>query len=248
MKSSELKGAFLGTLLGDSYVYRTYTFACEQTSEDLIKFKANLCKEITGVLPNIYTRQRASRVVHKNKNISTFKTTYSIHYTNPYFKKLYKSFYKNGKKIVTMTTLKYLTTLGVALWLMDDGYVNYKKTSHTRYFEISTDSFDLFSHKQIVQFFSERYNISAQIIIHKSSKEADPKYRIRFNAHNAQILLSIVYKHFLPDFYYKLDLHYTEEALASKRCSDAYRDVYFHITTQSSKEPNKNSTLEEDIV
>ena len=43
--------------------------------------------------------------------------------------------------------------------------------------------------------------------------------RISFNAANSQKLICIMYKYFVPEMLYKLNLHYTDSALKSVRCS-----------------------------
>lgn len=232
--SKELEGAFIGTLLGDSYINNGNMFSCEQTSKNLIEYKRILLEQLTGRNINISVRQRKPAVVHNNKAESIFKPTYSTRARYELFKKLQKQFYISGTKQVSMSILNKLTDEGLALWLMDDGTMYYSPSNHTKYLRICTDSFDSFSINQIQQFFSERYNISSKVYMHNSGNNSVKKPRIQFNAANAQKIISIVYKFTLPEFYYKLDLHYAEKTLKSKRCLPEYVNAVSYMSQHSS--------------
>lgn len=241
--SKELEGAFIGTLLGDSYISNGNMFACEQTSENLIEYKKILLEQLTGKNINTSVRQRKPAVVHNNKHKSTFKPSHSTKARHELFKKLREQLYVNGTKQVSMSILKRLTDEGLALWIMDDGTMYYSASNHTKYMRICTDSFDAFSINQIQQFFSERYNIATKIYMHNSGKGSIKKPRIQFNAANAQKIISRVYKFTLPEYYYKLDLHYTDKTLKSKRCLSEYVNAVSYMSQHSSP-----TQLGEDIV
>lgn len=241
--SSELTGALVGTLLGDSYINNGNNYVCEQTSEQLILYKKSILEQIAEKEINLHTRTRKPAIVHNNSKVSVFKRTFSITARHAIFRKLREELYKSGDKQVSMSVLNKLTDEGLALWIMDDGTMSYSASNHTKYLRICTDSFDDFSINQIQQFFSERYNVETKVYMHNSGNGSTSKPRIQFNAHNAQKIISIVYKYTLPEFYYKLDLHYAEKTIKSKRCSNEYREAVSYMLQHSS-----SSNIEENIV
>lgn len=218
-------------------------FSCEQVNKNLITYKKILLEQLTGKSIKVHMRQRKPSVVHNNKHISTFKPTYITHARHSLFNDFRDDLYKEGVKQVNMNILNKLTDEGLALWLMDDGMMYYNLKNHTKYLRICTDSFDEFSINQIQQFFSERYNIASKVYMHNSGNNSTKKPRIQFNAANAQKIISIVYKFTLPDFYYKLDLHYLEKTLKSKRCTSDYVSAVSYMSQHSSP-----INLGEDIV
>lgn len=221
--ASEIKGALYGTLLGDSTVTNRSEFSCEQISENLIKYKGTILESIAPDLKVYYhTRSRGNIQVIRGKEVAR-STTYVVQ-TNrhPYFSNFREVLYHTGTKQVNLSTLDKLTPEGIALWFMDDGYLDYKKSSNTRNLRICTDSYDETSINNIIRFFNNQYNIQAKVYLHKAGYGRSARPRVSFNAENAQKLIVLMHKYFLPEFYYKLDLHYTEKTLASKRCSVEY--------------------------
>jgi len=216
LDKTKLRGALIGTLLGDSWIIHSkqdnsYKFGCEQINKSLIEYKYKLieyyCTKRKKPIGKIRVRNREPRIISNNK-VSVFKPTYSFLVGHPYFKFLYKIFYSNGSKQVTINTLKYLTIEGLALWYMDDGYIYYTASNGTRYLDFATDGFDLYSCKNIRRYFKEYHNLDCKIIEHKKNKNSNIKYRIRFNSQNAQKLICTIYPYILDDFKYKLNLKY----------------------------------------
>lgn len=240
--SAEVKGALYGTLLGDSTVTNRNEFSCEQISENLIKYKGSILKQVSNDLQVYYhSRDRGNKqIIHGkeyNRNISYVVQTDR----HSYFKSFREIFYHTGTKQVSMDILKYLTPEGLALWFMDDGYLDYKPSNNTRNLRICTDSLDELSIKNIMQYFNDTWNIQCKLYMHNAGYNRDSKPRVSFNPENAQKFISIVYKYFLPEFYYKIDLHYTEKTLNSKICSDTYFDAVEYMLQHT---PSK----EDDIV
>ena len=224
--AQEVKGALYGTLLGDSTVTNRNEFSCEQVSADLIRLKGEILRSIAPDIKVYYhERDRGNKQVIRgieyNRNLSYIIQTNK----HPYFSNFREKLYHTGDKQVTREVLRYLTPEGLALWFMDDGYLDYKASSNTRNLRICTDSFDEISINNIVQYFNDEWDIQSKVYMHKAGYGRVSKPRISFNANNAQKFISLVYKYFLPEFYYKLDLHYTNMTLKSKRCSDEYRNA-----------------------
>lgn len=229
----EVQGALVGTLLGDSWVSNRNEFGCEQITKSLIDVKGNILSNIAPDISVYYhNRQRQPNGFNKNP-----KRTYIVQ-TNKhaYFEKLRKLLYPKGEKVVSKTTLNKLTPEGIALWFMDDGYLDYKKSSNTRNLRLCTDSFDSLSIKNIQEYFKNTYNITTKVMMHKARQGYMPKPRISFGAKEMQKLIVLIYKYFVPEMMYKINLHYLDKTLHTKRCSDEYREAAYYILQHIPKE------------
>lgn len=236
---AEVKGALYGTLLGDSTVTNRNEFSCEQVSESLIKYKGKILEQIAPDLEVYYhSRNRGDKqIIHGreyNRSISYVVQTNR----HAYFSKFREALYSTGSKQVSMSVLNSLTPEGLALWFMDDGYLDYKPSNNTRNLRICTDSFDELSIKNIGQYFNDKWDIQTKVYSHNAGYGRTSKPRISFNPENAQKFIVIVHKYFLPEFYYKINLHYTEKTIKSKRCTNEYRYAveYMLQHTPSEKE------------
>lgn len=238
-KPSEIKGALIGTLLGDSTVTNRGEFSCEQVTKSLIDYKESILQSISGVSTYRHSRDRGDTQIIDNKTYGR-KISYVVQ-TNrhPYFEKLRERMYFASKQ-VSMSVLEDLTDEGLALWFMDDGYLDYKASSCTRNLRICTDSFDELSIKNIQRFFIECYDIESKVYMHNAGHGRIPRPRISFNAENSQKLICIIHKFFVPEMYYKLDLHYTDKTLLSKRCSDKYRSAVDYMLQHT---PSKDDDI-----
>lgn len=239
----EVRGAIIGTLLGDSYITQKNWFGCEQISENLVNLKKDILSHYVRDI-RVTTRMRDNTYIEGRK-ILDIKPTYAIRAKHSRFERYGKVFYIGGKKIVRYSVLKMLSLEGIALWIMDDGYMDYKKSSNTRNLRICTDSFDMQSIGNIIKYFKEVLDIEAKVYMHINKKGAEPKPRVSFNAKNAQKLISLIYPYFLDEFLYKIDLKYLETTVMSKRCSDEYRLAHKYI---SQRKAHLSNLDEEDIV
>lgn len=224
----EVRGSLLGTLLGDSYISQGSHFGCEQVTKELIELKRELLSHYNRNVSQISERQRSNIVIEGRTVIA--RPTYTIRMRHPRFARFYKLLYNRGTKQVYFNLLKFLSLEGIALWIMDDGYMDYKKSSCTRNLRICTDSFDEESIKAIIRYFQEIHNIEAKVYYHINKKGADKKPRISFNAANSQKLISLIYPYFIDSMLYKIDMHYLDSTLKSKRCSPEYRVAANYIS------------------
>lgn len=224
----ELRSMLIGTLLGDSWITNTGCYGCEQVSLELINIKRNILEQLSGKQYELYERTRTNQVIEGR--LVNGRRTFTIQARHPHFKKYRKVLYKNGTKRITKSILKRLSPEAIALWFMDDGYMDYKKSNHTKYMRICTDSYTPEQCNTICDFFQEVYGIQAFVAFHQSNKNSVKKPRVSFNATNSQKLISLIYKFVLPCFYYKLDLHYLPETVESARCSAEYRQAYYFIS------------------
>lgn len=224
----EVRGALLGTLLGDSYITQGSQFGCEQVTKELVEIKQQLLAHYKNPVPPISTRQREN-VVIKGRKVAA-KPTFSIRMRHPRFARLNKLMYVRGSKQVYFNLLKFLSLEGIALWVMDDGYMDYKESSCTRNLRICTDSYDEISIQAIIRYFKEVHDIEAKVYYHVNKKGANKKPRVSFNAANSQKLISLIYPYFIDSMLYKIDMHYLPTTIQSKRCSDAYRKAANYIS------------------
>lgn len=239
LSRKELRSAIFGTLLGDSWLLPRGQFGCEQISLELIAFKRKILEELTGREITISERHRENVVIEGRKVNS--KKSFTVRVNHPHYKKYYKVLYKEGKKKITASLLRRLSPLGIALWLMDDGYLDYKKSNNTRYLMICTERYSESEHRLIVKYFKETWDIDCFIKYHQRSKKSDKNPRIAFNGNNAQKLVSIIYKHILPCFYYKINLRY--QRMDSINILPEYREAIKFISQNETA-----SSLAEDIV
>ena len=237
----EVRGSIIGTLLGDSYITQGNQFGCEQTNEELVNIKRELLLHYNKEAPQISERQRTNTVI-EGREVKAAKT-YSIRMRHPRFKRLYSILYRTGSKQVTFRLLKFLSIEGIALWIMDDGYMDYKKSSNTRNLRICTDSFDEISINEIIRYFKEIHDIEAKVYWHQRSKSATKTPRVSFNAKNAQKLIALIYPYFIDSMLYKIDMYYLPKTLESKRCSPEYRQAANYISQRRALLENS-----EDIV
>lgn len=113
-------------------------------------------------------------------------------------------FYATGKKQVTREILDVLTPLGVAVWFMDDGKMDFNTRSIYNArpdATLCTDSFSLASCEIIKSFFQEKFSISTYL------RENKPKqWRVCFDTDNTQKLIALISPHVIPCMRYKVDL------------------------------------------
>lgn len=239
-KPFEIKGALIGTLLGDSTVTNRGEFSCEQITKSLIDYKDNILSEISGVKTYRHSRDRGPTQIIDNKVYGRKKSYVVQTNQHPYFTKLRKQMYFDTGKQVSVDTLQYLTKEGIALWFMDDGYLDYKKSNATRNLRICTDSYDELSIKNIQRFFLECYDIESKIYMHNAGYGRETKPRVSFNAHNSQKLICKIYQYFVPELLYKINLHYTDNTLNSVRCTEEYRVAANYILQHT---PSKDDDI-----
>lgn len=224
-KSRDYEGFIVGTLLGDSWISQGNQFRCEQVSEELIRLKIAAVEAYTNK-PGIVMKTRLRQPGRiGGRQLRSAKRTHSLAQRDSKFAGLHRIMYASGTKQVTPRLLKKLNWSGVAVWLMDDGYMEYVPQNNTRNIRLCTDSYDEYSIRSIQQWFAS-HGIETKTFWHQRAKGASKTPRVSFNAHNSQKLIARVHRYFLPEFYYKLDMHYLPSTIKSKRCSDEYREAH----------------------
>lgn len=222
-------GFLAGTLLGDSYTTVRGDFVSENVILPLIELKRDKLQEIKNRKYEIY--ERAGRTSYIGNRKITGNKSYTVKaYLPEVVKKLRSVFYDdNGIKTITHRGLELLTPEGIAVWIMDDGYMDYKPQNHTKNLRIATDSFSEKSIGLARAYFHDMYGIESKVYWHKSMAQALPKPRLSFNATNAQKLIPIIFPFVLEEFWYKIDLHYADKTLDTIRVNKPYKEIQLQI-------------------
>lgn len=164
----ELKGAILGSLMGDMCIIKRYkngyfsmTHGKEQ--KDYLEFK----RQILNMNPIVTTKVRERNTYLKRTN-KTYLEYHCVSNTNTYATNLYNMVYDNGKKIINENILNALTDFGLFLWYLDDGYLNiryHKDTNKIKEYRIFlyTMNFTLDEVNLIKSWFEIKYDISPNI-------------------------------------------------------------------------------------
>lgn len=231
LNSRELKDFFVGTLLGDSYL-RFNAFYCKQISKDLIEFKADIIKRH---LPGVSVRIE-SHPERVDKNGTIHRPYYQlITKVHPYFRKLQKEFYPEGKKIVPEKYLRRLSPIGYAMWYADDGttilvgYNPNSKGAKNRRVQFCTDSFSEREVNSICEVFNSCGWGPAKVLDRKNNQK-----RIQLPTYKAQsflIHISPFFENYFPSLLYKIDMGYRNETLDKRQfVSEEYSNLYSKIS------------------
>ena len=196
--NSKQKQLLIGTLLGDGTLYLSKRntnarLKIQRSEKDkgYVEFKHSIFKNfVTG---KIIRETKFNQKTRKHYSSLLFITT-----THPEFTKFYKLFYQKKKKVVTDEILSKLTPLGLAVWIMDDGYYN----KVHKYIDLYTMNYTYREHLMMQNWFKRRYGVFPKIDYHK---QAD-KYYLRFNLLDTRKLVKIITPHIAPTMERKIGL------------------------------------------
>jgi hypothetical protein len=109
-------------------------------------------------------------------------------------------------KIVPLNISELLTPIGLAHWLMGDGYWN----SHGKTMEICTDNLTLSEVELLISVLKDKFHLFTTTK-HRVKANKEICWRIRFSgkSENLSKLRSLVQPHFIPSMFYKLNMHKT---------------------------------------
>ena len=148
----------IGMLLGDGTISNNYVFKLSHgyKQKEYLEWKINLLNE-HGIKNN-----------GLKKYISTcgYNLGSIVYYSQmsviPFMKVLRRVIYKPIKNYANRKILNRLTPLGLAIWYMDDGHINIRKTDdkiHGFYIKIATCLYKE-QNQIIIDYFKEIWNIS----------------------------------------------------------------------------------------
>lgn len=188
LKSSELKSAIYGMLLGDaglslagkrSITYRMH-YAHSLKQKDYALWKKNILDQIGSVNTKVY------EYTHPVKNHSSIRVTTNA---RKYFNKVSKFFYLDNKKFLSEKVLKKINPLALAIWYMDDGSIQKRGTSRRCY--LHTQNFNYEENVIIKNWFIKTYNICPKVQAERK-KNGKVYYLLVFNSSECDRLLNIV--------------------------------------------------------
>ena len=156
--NKESRNLIIGMLLGDGTISNNYVFKLSHgyKQKEYLEWKINLLNE-HGIKNN-----------GLKKYISTcgYNLGSIVYYSQmsviPFMKVLRRVVYKPIKNYANRKILNRLTPLGLAIWYMDDGHINIRKTDdkiHGFYIKIATCLYKE-QNQIIIDYFKEIWNIS----------------------------------------------------------------------------------------
>ena len=166
--TKESRNSLIALLLGDGTISNNNVFKlshCEK-QRDYLEWKIEQLKE-AGLRNN---------GLKEYINVKGYNIGKKVYYTQlnivPFIKVLRRVFYKPYKKLGNRKLLNRLDAKGIAIWYMDDGHINYRKTNgkvHGFYIKIAT-CIPKEELQIIIDYFKEVWNIEFYMF-HEGKKE-----------------------------------------------------------------------------
>ena len=166
--TKESRNLLIALLLGDGTISNNNVFKLSHCKEqrDYLEWKIEQLKE--AGLRNNGLKEYIS--------IKGYNIGKKVYYTQlniiPFIKVLRRVFYKPYKKLGNRKLLNRLDAKGIAIWYMDDGHINYRKTNgkvHGFYIKIAT-CIPKEELQIIIDYFKEVWNIEFYMF-HEGKKE-----------------------------------------------------------------------------
>lgn len=214
--NKESRNLLIAMLIGDGTISNNFVFKiahCEQ-QKDYLEWKIKQLNSMgirnNGIKSYIKTRG--------------YNTGVPVYYTQlnivPFIKVLRRVFYKNKKIIGNRKLLNRLDARGIAIWYMDDGYINIRKSKegkvHGFYIRISTCE-PKQEVQTIIDYFKEVWNIKFYMF-HEGHKQ--DSYSLCCGTKEGIKFIDIVKPYILqvPSLTYKIqfDLSQREKILYDK--------------------------------
>lgn len=191
--SKEQKSILFGIILGDGYLQKTGKKNARLHLEHGKDQKQYLLWKIRKLKRFFQGKPKYLERIHP---ISKKKYCYWRHQSQstPYIGKLRKMFYPDGKKKIPDNLEKYLTSLTLAVWYMDDGYYYLRDRCSYLYLGNVTEK----EAKIVTRVLLEKFNITARI------KQKKKGYAIYFSPKETQELKNIIKGYMISFFNYKL--------------------------------------------
>lgn len=161
--NKDSRNLLIAMLLGDGTISNNYVFkvAHSESQKEYLEWKVQQLKEYgirnNGIKSYIKTRGY-------NPGVPVYYTQLNI---IPFIKVLRRVVYKDKKVIGNRKLLNRLTPLGIAIWYMDDGHINIRRSKtgrvHGFYIKISTCE-PKAEVQEIIDYFKEEWNINFYMI------------------------------------------------------------------------------------
>ena len=166
--TKESRNLLIALLLGDGTISNNNVFKLSHCKEqrDYLEWKIEQLK-------NVGLRNNGLK---EYINVKGYNIGKKVYYTQlniiPFIKVLRRVFYKPYKKLGNRKLLNRLDAKGIAIWYMDDGHINYRKTNgkvHGFYIKIAT-CIPKEELQIIIDYFKEVWNIEFYMF-HEGKKE-----------------------------------------------------------------------------
>lgn len=235
--NKESRNLLIALLLGDGTISNNFVFKiahCEE-QKDYLEWKVKQLKEAgirnTGIKSYIKTRGF-------NSGVPVYYTQLNI---VPFIKVLRRVFYKDKKTIGNRKLLNRLDARGIAIWYMDDGHINIRKSKgkiHGFYIKIS-----ICEPKEeiqiIIDYFKEVWGINFYMIHEGKKKDS---YSLCCGTKEGLKFINIIkpYVQQVPSMVHKIqfDLSQRERTLYSKSpwSSEKRKSHEMHSTVINSED------------
>ena len=173
----------VGCLLGDGYIHPRGQIQIAQSSKQLpyLLWKYGELESLAYGLPS-----KVQRFDQRYRKI------YSQHrfWLRQFFRSWRDIFYPKGKKIFPVKFAKYLTSLSLAVWYMDDG-----NFSEGRNVKIATDGFDWNSREELKNILLSKFSLKSTL--HKNGK-------LRISNESLERFFEIIKPHIHSSMEYKI--------------------------------------------
>lgn len=187
--SSTQKAVLLGTLLGDGSLkcrgnYHRLHIKHSKNQLSLVRYKRDIFSNITNMPISIFTQE----VNGKFYEFCEFVTL-----THPEFTEFYKKVYTDGTKRITSRFLdNFNDPLSLTLWFMDDGSADYAGAS------FNTQCFKKGEIDLLIETLKKNFGLET------TSRRNKRGWVIYIPKRQMSLFKSLVEKHILPEFSYKL--------------------------------------------
>ena len=156
--NKESRNLLISMLLGDGTISNNNVFKLSHgyKQKEYLKWKINLLNEYG--IKNNGLKEYISTKGYNTGDIVYYSQLSII----PFIKLLRKIIYKPKKNYSNRKILNRLNALGLAIWYMDDGYINIRKTNdkiHGFYIKIAT-CLSKENNQIIIDYFKEVWNVS----------------------------------------------------------------------------------------
>lgn len=180
--SKRQMAVLLGSILGDSYIYPQGKICLEhaQTQKNYLLWKYAQLKSLAY--------PKVSQVVRTDRR-SSRKTISWRFFLKQFFRPLRNSFYVGNRKVVPESLSNWLSPLLLAVWYMDDGYLERGNPL------LMTENFELSDVQRLVAMISEKFKLNCLIT---------SKRRIRIRHSSSKDFFQIIEPFIHKDLRYKL--------------------------------------------
>lgn len=152
-----------------------------------------------------YCSKPVPTLIHRSLKIEDSFNYKLTLFTFTSFTWIYDSFYKtvNGKtvKVVPSYIADFLTPLGLANWIMQDGSFKQKQGIY-----IATNSFTYEECKTLAQILTAKYNFKTMVVKAASAEGKPIQWNISIWKESVPILREILEPYFIPEMKYKLGI------------------------------------------